>query len=149
MIRHSVREATLEDLDFILSELKNFDEVHREKHSFYGGEEYIREGVTRLITNHVAYVSEFGDEKTGFIVGQITRNMYNPRISVLKELWWWVKPTYRHTRAGSLLLKEFTSWGKSHVDRVVMSLTSATKIKFQSLEKLGYKLRYYEFNLEI
>ena len=144
-----IKRATSEDLDFIISELIKFDEFYREKYSFLGGPAYIFMTISNLVREHVAFIASRDGESLGFIVGHVHPHFYNPSLKVLDELWWWVRPCARHTKAASLLLDEFTLWGRRNVDVIAMHVSPKTGVKISNLERYGFKLSEYTLTLEI
>lgn len=88
-------------------------------------------------------------ESVGFIAGQLGVHPYNPEIRVLTEMFWWVVPEYRGTRAGAILFNVFTAYGKQHADWVIMTLEKDSPVDPKSLEKRGYRLQESSYLLEV
>ena len=53
-----VRAAFDEDLDWLVSELRNFAEFYGSKHSLSGDEQFWRDGLLNIIQNHVVFIAE-------------------------------------------------------------------------------------------
>lgn len=136
----SVRKATYEDIPWVLEELKDFADFFDSKNYIYGGDEYISNLCRDLIDNHVFYV--YDDQISGligFISGQISKHLYNKDISVLYELWWWVKPEHRKNGAGLELMEAFTKWGEENVNWTIFNFQMNTPINEKILLDRGYK----------
>lgn len=143
-----IRAARVEDLDWLLGELKTFDEFYGTKKKLFGNEEYIRGKLTDVINHHVLIVAEENGQRMGFIAGIQQPHFYNPEILVLQELFWWVDPKFRRTRAASLLLDEFISFGRDHADWICFGLASMTPIKPKNLLRRGFTTSDQAFILE-
>lgn len=143
-----IRRARLDDIDWILSQLKIFAKWYGTKKSLYGDETYCREGLRKTIENHYFTIAEQSSEPIGFISGYISPHPYNPSIRVLTEFFWWVSENKRHTKAGSMLLDEYVRWGKENCDWVTFSVTQETKISENHLTKRGFMLIEKSYLLE-
>ena len=135
----SIRRADEGDIDFILEQLKNFAEFLETKHSVFGDELYARKGVELLIHDHVFLIAELNGVRAGFISGFFNTHFFNPSITVLCELFWYVLPKYRRTRIGALLFSEYEKIGREKAKWITMSLNRKTPVKEASLIKRGYQ----------
>lgn len=86
-------------------------------------------------------IAEKNNQVCGLIMGGIEQNIWDRRLLTLKELAFWVKPEYRNTRAGYLLLKtyceeaqELRDNGRIHM-YTMAKMTNSPDIKY---EKFGY-----------
>lgn len=70
----------------------------------------------------------------------LTPNLYNPDLTILLELFWYVLPEYRATRAGALLFKAFDDKAQSCADESVLSLLPHSEINLSTLAKKGYNM---------
>lgn len=135
-----VRKATMEDAQWIAQELKAFNDFYISELSLYHSDEYTLEFVSHLIQDHVFFVAASDSGSLlGFVAGHVSRHPYNPELTKLMEMFWWVPEENRHTGAGSLLLDVYTEWGKRNVDWTIFSLTTNTPVDPEVLEKRGYK----------
>lgn len=64
-------------------------------------------------------------------------NIYNPSLTALTELFWYVLPEWRSSRAGLLLLKGLIEMGRDD-DYITMSLLPASEINEKTLQKYGF-----------
>jgi hypothetical protein len=148
LVGYFIRQATLNDLSFIQSELVGFIE-------FYGSHLFLdcahtEETATKLsmlIQNHIFYICELNGEPTGFICGLVSPHFFNSKKMTLTELFWWVKPEHREGRSGYLLLKKFAEMGKNF-DWCIMTIEDKSPVKPESLKKFGFKLKEINFILE-
>lgn len=145
-----IRTADLNDLDAVLIELKKFSDFFQSKHQLFGADEaYNRNLISGFIKDHLFYVADHGGQIVGFIMGMVTPHLFNPKIRVLTELFWWIKPEHRGSRAGAMLLKAFTDFGKANCDWVIMTLEEISPVKKESLLKRGFKTKETAFMMEI
>lgn len=87
-----------------------------------------------FVAEHVAGVV------VGLIGGAIGPHPYNPRITVLTEMFWWVDAAHRGTRAGLHLLDAFCDYGAQHADWTVMTLEAKSPVNEACLTRRGFTL---------
>lgn len=92
-----------------------------------------------------AFVAKSGDVCVGAIGGLHLPNIFNPNLSSLAEVFWYVLPEYRQTRAGILLLNTFVEKGAEIADDTTLSLLGSSEIKVATLEKRGFLLGEFCF----
>jgi len=146
-----VRPATLDDLDWLVIQLKDFSDFFASELPLFPTDEFARKGITDLIQKHlvlIAYDRETG-ERMGLIAGVVTPHLFNPDITVLAETFWWVPEEHRGTRAGAILLDAFIAWGKRNADWITIALESRTPIKETSLLKRGFRLQERSYLCEV
>ncbi len=153
----TVRPATILDIDWLLSQLKQFSDFNKSKIPLFGGPiEVQKQILSDLLRNHVFLICEKQSEPgsleeldgsgklawkpVGLICGALHRHMFNPEIRCLTEYFWWVDPEYRNSRAGVMLFQEFDAAGKELVDWVTFSLLENSPDFSGFLEKNGFKL---------
>lgn len=145
-----IRRAVVDDLDFILVELREFSTFFDSKHKLFSDDiEYNKKVLTIFIEKHLFFVAEIDGVKAGFIVGSLHQHVYNPTLMCLTENFWWVKPEFRGSRAGALLFKEFVRFGEECCDWIVMTLESNSPVKPETLTKRGFKHKESAFIKEI
>jgi hypothetical protein len=106
----------------------------------------IRELVHKGITEKTCFIAEKDGEPVGVLGAFLTSNLFNPDIKVLGEVFWYVLPEYRNTRAGILLFKLFDATAKEIADEATLSiLIASSEINVDSLEKRGFKLNEFAF----
>lgn len=147
-----VRPAKITDIDWLLSQLKQFAAFNKTELSLFGGPpETQHQTLSNLIRNHVLLICEKQPEvqledpdpawmPVGLICGALHRHMFNPEIRCLTEYFWWVDPDHRNSRAGQLLFKEFDLYGKELADWVTFSLLENSPDFSGYLEKNGFRL---------
>lgn len=88
-------------------------------------------------------------KKDGINVGALgallVPNVYNPNIRTLAEMFWYVLPEYRNTRAGLLLLKAYDERAKQIADECTLSLLTSSKVNIEGLAKRGFELQEFCF----
>lgn len=145
-----VRRATTADIDWLLGELNEFaDFLDTSKKLYADDEAYGRNLLTNFIEKHFVLVAERDGARVGFIAGYVMPHMFNPKLRVLAEIWWWVNPAHRKTRAALMLLNEYTKWGKENCDLVTMAVETITPVNERCLTKRGYRLHERSYLLEI
>lgn len=84
----------------------------------------------------------------GALGGLITPNPFNPDIVTLAEMFWWVEPDFRESRAGYLLYKAFDKRAEQIADEATMSLLPSSTVHISSLEKRGFMMNEFGFRKE-
>ena len=135
-----IRSAALLDLDWICVELRKFDEYYGSEIALYGEDEYVRSALTGMIDKHILLVAEEKGKLVGFIGGLCGTHFYNPKIKTLAQIFWWVIPSKRRSRAAVMLLDEFVEYGARFFDHVTLKLSVKADFGGHSLGKRGFKL---------
>lgn len=144
-----IRKATVNDLDWIVTEVVAFSEFYGSKKRLAVDGEYVRNGLINLVNNHLVLVAQSREVLAGFIVGMVTPHIFNPTIRTLCEMFWWVTIPFRNSRAGYLLLKEFINYGKTVADWITMCSVSNSPIKDGTLERYGFRMIERSYLLEV
>lgn len=152
-----VRPAELGDLEWLLRQMKLFADFVGTQRPIFPPVDEARVLVRTFIEQHQCFVSEYfyadaperSGPRTGFTIAILHPHLFNPRIVVLTELFWWVTPEYRGTRSGALLLQELERVGREHADWVVISLEAKSPVNPGTLERRGYKLWEQTFLREL
>lgn len=145
----TIRSASINDIDWVVLELKRFSEFFGTKKELFSDKNYARAGCLILIKGHVLYLAENESERIGFIAGLLTPHLFNPSIKILTELFWWVTEEHRGSRAGSLLLGEFVDYGKRHADWIAFGLRNNTRVRDETLLNYGFQAYERSFLLEV
>jgi GNAT superfamily N-acetyltransferase len=85
-----------------------------------------------------AFVAFSDDLPVGAIGGLVCANFYNPKITSLTELFWYVLPEYRTTRVGHLLIKSLEERAQEVSDELILSLLPHSDVNITALEKRGF-----------
>lgn len=100
----------------------------------------------RMMYGDTAWVVKKDDECVGGLGALLVPNLYNPRFTTLAEIFWYVLPEYRNSRAGLLLLKAFDEAAEDKADDAVLSLLPSSEVR--SLDKRGFKFGEKSFRKE-
>lgn len=144
-----VRKATIEDADWLVMQLREFERAVGYKRSLLEDEVAARAGLAGLIANHVALIAHEDSERHGFIIGAASPHPFSPKIRVLSELFWWVAPDHRGCGAAPALLNEFERIGRESADWVVFSLEHDSPVRDQHLTKRGFRQIERAYLLEV
>lgn len=144
----AVRPATLEDIPWLLEQLAAFDQFFGSSRSLFPSIEYAESTLALLITEHLFLVAE-SNGPLGFIAGMVVPHTLNPAITVLSELFWWVAPQHRGSRAGLLLLNAYVAAGKQRAHWVTMTLEADSPVAPRCLEQRGFRLKETTYLLEV
>ena len=98
----------------------------------------IYELAIRGMMEGTAFIVRCDGEPVGALGSILTGNIYNPEYKVLAELFWYVLPEFRNTRAGLMLLNAFDKKAEEIADESTLSLLGSSKVN--SLEKRGFEL---------
>lgn len=144
-----IRRAQTSDIDWILSELKEFSKFYGTRHSLFGDVEYSHDVLNVLIRDHLFLIADHVDHgRIGLIAGTVEPHPYNLKIMCLNECFWWVSEKHRGSKAGLLLLNEFVRIGKQHCDWIWMTLETDSPVKDATLLRRGFKEQERSFLLE-
>jgi hypothetical protein len=143
-----IRIATTNDLDWALQQLQLFSAFYKTKNPLFGKDEYAKEFLLNLMTNHVFLVAEQDSLPIGLIAGLLTPHFFNPETKVLAELFWWVQEEHRGGRAGYLLFKEFVEIGKQKADWITVALEADSPVSDEAILKRGFTLKEKNFLME-
>lgn len=145
----TIRPATPEDLDWLVPQLHAFAKFNDTKHSCIGPDEYVRKTLADLMAKHYFTVAERDGELMGFLAGIYFKHLFNPDLAVLCEMFWWVAPEYRHSRAGLMLLRDYIEWGKSKAKWITFALQSKSPVNPETLTRFGFVERERSYILEV
>lgn len=149
------RAATVDDVPWILGELKKFATFLGTERSLFPNEDYAIAKLQELIETQVFCIAESTIEnahdgtRVGFIGGLCSPNFFNPEIMVLTELFWWVTPEWRGTRAGALLFADFLNSGRTRANVIVVSLEEQSPLHEETLTKRGFRRFERSYILEV
>lgn len=157
-----VRAAVTGDLAWIIDELSKFSDQFGTQLGLFPRDPIEAWRVVQsLIDNHVVLIAERPEyslpgitsdlladttgakfvTRVGFIAGTLTPHPFNSEIHVLQEVFWWVRPEERRSKAGRALLDAFEGVAvKRDVDWVVMALERNSTVPPEWLEGRGYHL---------
>ena len=144
-----VRKATSEDIDWLIMQLRAFETFAGYRRSLLEDENEARVKLAEYIAHHVVLIAHDGSDRFGFIAGVIAPHPFNSRLRVLAEIFWWVMPEHRGTRAGAMLLREFEHLGRQIADWVLFSLEHNSPVREKHLTERGFRQVERAFLLEI
>lgn len=96
-----------------------------------------------------AFVVKRDGECVGALGGILVPNLFNPELTTLAEIFWYVPPEYRNTRIGGMLLLALEKAGDELADEITLSLLPSSTVKLDTLEKRGFKLSEFGFRKQI
>jgi GNAT superfamily N-acetyltransferase len=101
------------------------------------------------VSGGTAFIVKKDGVPVGAIGAILTPNLYNPSLNTLSELFWYVLPEYRNTRAGYLLIKALDERAKEIAHDCTLSLLPSSNVAIKTLEKRGYSLCEFGFRKQI
>lgn len=154
IVRISIRKAEPEDLDWLVAELRRFSVCFGTKLSLFPDDpDLARRSLNTILESHCLFVAVrtavSGSERVGLIAGICGPHMFNPSIRVLTEIFWWVPPEHRMTRAGLLLLDAFIDWGETHADWIDFTLEERSPVNERCLTRQGFRLQEKHYLMEV
>lgn len=159
-----MREATPDDLDWLIQELRAFSGFYTSKLSLFPADESgPRAKMLDLINGQFVRIAEIRNRaepgavtqgwldgiRVGFIVGMLGTHFFNPEIRTFTEVFWWVTPEHRGTSAGARLFAEFVEFGKLVADWIVFGLEHNSPVKDETLLSRGFRHQERSFVLEV
>ena len=144
-----VRRATIEDVDWLLMQLRAFEKFAGYKRSLIEDEAFARAGIASLINEHVVFIAHKDGERHGFVAGAFAPHPFNPKVRVLSEMFWWIVPEHRDGRAAVLLLDKFEECGRGIADWVVFSLEHNSPVRDKHLTSRGFRQIERAYLLEV
>jgi len=145
-----VRPAERADVPWVLEQLRAFASSYGTRRSLFGDTEHAEALVGTLLDTQFVAIAEVDGERVGLIAGTLSPHPFNPDINVATELWWWVTPPARGSRAGLMLLDAFDDWADaSEADLVNFTLEADSPVRERTLEKRGYRLMEKQFVREV
>lgn len=160
----TARRAAPDDIPWMLDELEQFADFFMTppdapplRHCLWPTRAAAAPMLARLIETQPVLIAERSDyaapgavpERVGFIAGVLAPHPLNPDIRVLSELFWWVVPEARGTRAGALLFQAFEGIGQRSADWIIMTLEAHSPVKPETLTARGYRLHERSFLKEV
>jgi hypothetical protein len=141
----NVREATMEDLDWLVEQSIAFCTEHRIPFDA----DYLPELTHQVLDagTNVLLIAET-HERVGMLIAVRHPHPYSPNRSCLTELAWWVVPSARNSRAGAALLATYIKLGQATADQVSLSTLVDSPINHDSLLKRGFMPREMSWILE-
>lgn len=137
-------------MPWLIKELKQFSQFFSSKIPLFSDENHAINLLKMFIEKHLVIVAEGENGIEGFISGTYSRHYFNPDIKVLTELFWWVPKELRtKSRAGLMLLDEFTKIGNATCDWVVFTLETHSPVNERCLFKRGYQAKEHTYILEV
>jgi len=152
-----IRDAEEADIPWLLRELKAFSDFNDTRAKLFDPVDSKTSAafLRNLIENHVLLVAvTHHGESAGFIGGLVTTHLFNPKINVLFELFWWVSHGYRASRAGALLLHAFMERAREmketrNIHWVTMALETKSPVNADALLKRGFRHLETNYIMEI
>lgn len=93
-----------------------------------------------------AFIAKKGDVPVGALGSLILPNLFNPDLTTMAEIFWYVLPEYRNTRAGALLFNAFDKKAEElGADEATLSLLGSSIINVNTLAKRQFHLGEYAF----
>jgi hypothetical protein len=144
-----IRNGIDSDIEWIVEQLEKFAEFFQSKFNLFPGKEYTREFIKLMFDHHLFLVAQRGQDLLGFVAGYKTLHPFNPKIRCLTEIFWWLDPKHRGSRASLMLLDAFTDYGKEHCDWIVFTREKHSPFAAKHLEKRGYGSQEVNYYMEV
>ncbi len=134
-----VRPGVPSDIPWLLTQLREFAAAYPAPLSLYGDDAYGASLVGTIIANQFLAVAEDeSGQSVGFIAGAYGTHPYNPSLNICSELWWWVVPEQRGSRAGVLLLRELEHWADTLDAPLCLTVETDSPVSDRFLAKHGF-----------
>lgn len=100
----------------------------------------LKQLATKGMNEGTAFVATCLGAPVGALGGLLVPNLYNPSIRTLIELFWYVLPEYRDTRAGAMLFTAFDNKGEECATEATLSILPHSAVNISTLNKRGFHL---------
>ena len=144
----STRRAVQTDVNWLFQCCVDFAKFYGSKISLAGNPEYGKQFLSMLVDKHYVLIGLKHNMAAGFIAGMISPHHFNPNITQMTELLWWVPEEHRNTGIGMKLFEEFLEYGNTHCDWVTMTLEANSPVKDTFLLKRGFHLQEKAYLME-
>lgn len=138
-----VRQALHSEIPDLIGMAYYFAEKFGRKWSIMPVEHHAKKVLSDMIDHHVLLVSPCGDGLAGAIGGRFHPHLFNPDVSCLTQLFWWVRPEFKNTSVGARLLDAYETVGEGHkngVRQMIMGQRIDSPIRDLTWERRGYTL---------
>lgn len=153
------RDAIPDDVPWVVDQLKAFDRFSGTKRPLFPGEPqaavqaigWIADDACqfRLACRSTPALEGVAEERLGFLVAALMPHPHNRQWLALVEMFWWVIPEERGSRAGALLYADFERKAIAEAQFAVMTLEHRSPVHPESLTKRGYHAQETTFLREI
>ena len=144
-----VRRAVPGDIPWLVTQLREFAALHPIGARIMGSDSHAEAILAHLIDTQFVAVAEADGTPVGLIAGAVAPHPFNPDLAMATELWWWVVPPARNTRAGLALLDAYDTWADTVADLKGMTLEASSPVNPRTLLKRGYQLAEYQYIAEV
>jgi hypothetical protein len=132
-----VRDATAEDLPYMLEQGEQFYKYHPADIKFKAA--YVANLFLDMIECGTVLIAEEDGIKKGGIGGLMVPNFFDPDYITLTEMFLWIEKRHRKSRAMISLIKEFTKRGEV-ANTVALCHTNLTPSLGRVYTRYGYEL---------
>jgi len=148
MVIRKVKKEDFDQYEVLRKEgLKDYQELAEEKLKI--SSKQIKEEFKGIFSNkkRIMFIVEEEKKIKAYIIGTLIKNAYQC-ITYIDDIF--VKKDARKQGFGKLLMNEFTKWSKSKkATRIRLGVRVNNKKAIGLYEKLGYKVKHYEMEIEI
>ena len=137
-----IRPAVGTDVPWLLSQLRAFASAYPVPLPLYGGDEYTRGILERLLASDAESLLAIAERDTGAPVGFLGASVLPhplcPDLTMATEWWWWVQPADRGSRAGLMLLATFEQWADALGVPAHLTTEATSALNDRHLTRRGY-----------
>lgn len=144
-----IRNAEARDVPWLLAELREFAEFYRKSWLLPDSDDAAKAVIGSYVERGPFFIAERDGSRVGLVAAFIGPHPFNPAITVLSELAWWVTPSSRATSAGWRLFDTMIRYATNRAHKIVWSLLPHSPVDPASLEKRGFVLHERSFLLEV
>jgi len=139
-----IREANKFDLPEVIAMLRNFRmETPIDTMKECNNEEHINMLFHHVILGGgISFVAEKDTKLVGIIIGIKDHNIFDPDLTMLKELVFWVEKEHRGSSAGYKLIKSYNKKAQELVDEkeiIMYTMTKMVNSPDLDFSRFGYK----------
>lgn len=140
-----VRRADPSDIPWLIGQLRTFAASHPLGPRLMGSDAHAEALLAHLLATQFVAIADAEGTPVGLIAGALAPHPFNGDLLIATELFWWVTPPHRGTRAGLMLLDAYDAWATEHADVKGMTLEAGSPVNPRVLEKRGYRLAEHQY----
>lgn len=111
--------------------------------------EYRKHFIEELIRKNICIIAEQENQIVGLITGLVHPHIYNPEVTAVTELFWYVLPSHRQSLAAAKLFSAFKLEASRRGKLIYFNLAIQSQVKHESITKRGFSQCETHFVMQV